>query len=235
MIQIEKLASLGKLSATVAHELNNPLSGILTYSKLISRKLKESSDNEVHSEKIEYLDLIADEASRCGKIVKDLLVFSHVDHEVFGKNDLIQIIDKSIKLISHHLEINNIELIRDFSIEGLLITCNPQKLQQALISILVNSVESMLDKGGKLIIKLYIEKNVIIIKITDQGTGISSSDLPHIFEPFYTSKEEKSSTGLGLSVAYGIIKLHNGDIEVESTSSKGTIFKISLPNNINSN
>ena len=235
MIQIEKLASLGKLSATVAHELNNPLSGILTYSKLISRKLKESSDNEVHSEKIEYLDLISEEASRCGKIVKDLLIFSHVDHEEFGKNDLVQIIDKSIKIISHHLEINNIKLIKDFSIEGLLITCNPQKLQQALISILVNSVESMLDKGGKLIIKLYIEKNVIIIKITDHGTGISSSDLPHIFEPFYTSKEDKSSTGLGLSVAYGIIKLHNGHIEVESTSSKGTIFKISLPNNINSN
>jgi len=233
MIQFEKLASLGKLSATVAHELNNPLAGILTYSKLISKKLKESNDKNIYSKEIEYLDLIADEANRCGKIVKDLLTFSHVDHEEFSKNDLIKIIDKSIKLIRHHLEINNIELKKDFSVKGFLIKCNPQKIQQALISLLINAVESMFQQKGTLTIKLTLEGKFVIIKIIDQGMGIPPVDLPYIFEPFYSTKDKKRGTGLGLSVVYGIIILHEGNIEVESTSSQGTVFKITLPINLN--
>ena len=233
MIQFEKLASLGKLSATVAHELNNPIEGILTYSKLISKKLKESNDKDVYSKEIEHLDLISDETNRCGKIVKDLLTFSYVDHEEFSKNDLIKIIDKSIKLIRHHLEINNIEFKKDFSVKGLLIKCNPQKIQQALISLLINAVESMYQQEGTLTMKLTLEGKFVIIKIIDQGLGIPPVDLPHIFEPFYTTKDKKRGTGLGLSVVYGIIKLHKGSIEIESSTPEGTAFKITLP--INSN
>lgn len=233
VLQIEKLASLGKLSATVAHELNNPLEGILTYSKLIIKKLKERNEDEVNSKAIEFLNLIADEASRCGKIVKDLLLFSHRDMEQFRKFDLIETIDKSIMLIKHHLEINNVKLIKEYPVESLEVYCNSQKIQQAMISLLINAIESMHNKGGEIKINLIVENANAILRIKDQGDGISQKDLPYIFEPFYTTKDAMKGTGLGLSVVYGIIKVHNGKIEVEETSEKGTTFKIVLPINQN--
>ena len=136
-------------------------------------------------------------------------------------------------MIRHHLEINNIELKKDFSVKGLLIKCNPQKIQQALISLYINAVESMYQQEGTLTIKLILDGKFVIIKIIDQGMGIPSVDLPYIFEPFYTTKDKKRGTGLGLSVVYGIIKLHKGNIEVESSTPKGTAFKITLPINPN--
>jgi len=233
VVQIEKLASLGKLSATVAHELNNPLEGILTYSKLISKKLK-NENNENYTKLIEYTDLISEESARCGKIVKDLLLFSHSDAEKFLVSDLVQIINKSIALINHHLEMNNIYLQRQFETEQMNILCNPQKIQQALMSILINAIESMSGKeDGKIIIRLNKENNRAVLRIIDFGNGIAESDLPHIFEPFYTTKDAMKGTGLGLSVVYGIINLHKGNIEVEKTSQEGTTFKISLPINLN--
>ena len=233
VLQIEKLASLGKLSATVAHELNNPLEGILTYSKLIIKKLKLKNEDEVNPKVIEFLNLIADEASRCGKIVKDLLLFSHRDAEQFRKNNIVEIIDKSVMLINHHLEINNVKLVKEYSTESIEVFCNPQKIQQALISLLINAIESMHNKGGEIKISLQSENENVVLRIKDQGDGISQKDLPFIFEPFYTTKDAMKGTGLGLSVVYGIIKVHNGKIEVEETSEKGTTFKIVLPINQN--
>lgn len=230
VIQIEKLASLGKLSATVAHELNNPLEGILTYSKLITKKLKEYSGNREFAQLIEYLDLISDESSRCGKIVKDLLLFSHKDDKKYEKTDITAILDKSIMLINHHLEMNKIMLIKDFKVSMLELFCNPQEIQQAFISLLMNAVESM-PNGGRIVIKLEKEKKSAIIRIIDEGTGISEKDFPHIFEPFYTTKEASKGTGLGLAIAYGIFSHHNGYVEVERTSPSGTILKVTLPIN----
>ena len=226
--QIEKLASLGKLSATVAHELNNPLEGILTYSKLIIKKLSAIQRDSEYSKMIEYLSLISDESSRCGKIVKDLLLFSHEEKDVFAKENLSTIIDKSITLIKHHLEIQKISLQKEYPEENVMINCNAQKIQQALMSLFINSIEAM-PHEGKIIVKLSIEKNQAVIRVIDEGTGISEKDLPHIFEPFYSTKEASKGTGLGLAVVYGIIANHNGQIDVENTSLKGTTFKIRLP------
>jgi len=233
IVQIEKLASLGKLSATVAHELNNPLEGILTYSKLISKKLK-AENNDNYKKLIEFTELISEETARCGKIVKDLLLFSHADAEKFVNSDLGQILDKSVTLINHHLEINNIKLTKEYPPEVVYIFCNPQKIQQAVMSILINAIESMSGKdSGKIFIKFKSEANEVIIRISDEGTGISQKDLPYIFEPFYTTKDAIKGTGLGLSVVYGIINIHKGRIEVEKTSITGTTFKIILPLNLN--
>ncbi len=230
IIQMEKLASLGKLSATVAHELNNPLEGILTYSKLISKKLKALDDGQDYSKLLEYLGIISDESARCGKIVKDLLLFSHSDLEEFTNADLIQIVDRSIALINHHLEINNVKLSKDFEKDYIEINCNPQKIQQALMSIFINAIESMSGNDNKeLKIKINLENDFVILRVSDTGSGIKDKDLPHIFDPFYTTKEFSKGTGLGLSVVYGIINMHNGKISVEDTSSSGTTFKISLP------
>jgi two-component system, NtrC family, sensor kinase len=230
--QIEKLASLGKLSATVAHELNNPLEGILTYSKLIIRKLQSIQKDSEYSKLIEYLELISGESSRCGKIVKDLLLFSHEEKDEFAKEDLAKIIDKSITVIRHHLEISHVTIEKDFSAHNIEIYCSGQKIQQALMSLLINAIEAM-PQGGKIIVRCTWENKNAIIRIIDEGTGISSKDLPHIFEPFYSTKDASKGTGLGLAVAYGIIANHAGTIEVEKTSLKGTTFKITLPLNEN--
>ncbi|RPI17733.1 MAG: sensor histidine kinase [Ignavibacteriae bacterium] len=231
IVQIEKLTSLGKLSATVAHELNNPLEGILTFSRLITKKLARENNDE-HIKLIQYAKMISDEASRCGKIVKDLLLFSHSDTEEFITSDLICLLDKSISLINHHFEINNIKLEKIFDTNELIIKCNPQKIQQMMISILINAIESMSGRNeGKITIKLTKEDKKAIIRISDTGFGISEKDLPYIFEPFYTTKEMAKGTGLGLSIVYGIVNQHKGKIEVEETSILGTTFKISLPIN----
>jgi two-component system NtrC family sensor kinase len=232
IVQIEKLTSLGKLSATVAHELNNPLEGILTFSKLISKKLT-SENKDGYAKLIQYTQMISDEASRCGKIVKDLLLFSHTDNEEFIESDLITLLDKSISLINHHFEINNIKLEKIFDSKDITIKCNPQKIQQMMISILINAIESMTGKSdGKMTIRLTKENDSAIIRISDCGSGISEKDLPYIFEPFYTTKEMSRGTGLGLSIVYGIVNQHKGKIVVEETSIKGTTFKISLPINL---
>ncbi len=231
IVQIEKLASLGKLSATVAHELNNPLEGILTFSRLISKRLT-SEDKEGYAKLIQYSQMISDEASRCGKIVKDLLLFSHIDGEEFIVSDLISLLDKSISLISHHFEINNIKLEKIFEAKDIALKCNPQKIQQMMISLLINAIESMSKRiEGKITLRLTKEDNKAVIRITDRGMGISEKDLPYIFEPFYTTKEMTKGTGLGLSIVYGIVNQHKGKIEVEETSIKGTTFKISIPIN----
>lgn len=235
IVENEKLASLGKLSATVAHELNNPLEGILTFSKLISKKLT-SENKDGYAKLIQYTQMISDEASRCGKIVKDLLLFSHTDSEEFIESDLINLLDKSISLINHHFEINNIELEEKYDAKDITLKCNPQKIQQMMISLLINAIESMSGKSeGKITIKLTKEDCKAVIRISDCGMGISEKDLPHIFEPFYTTKEMSKSTGLGLSIVYGIVNQHKGQIVVEETSIKGTTFKISLPIILNKN
>jgi two-component system NtrC family sensor kinase len=228
--QIEKLASLGKLSATVAHELNNPLAGILTYSKLITKKLQALNDNQENAKIIEYLELISHESARCGQIVKDLLIFSHSERGEFAEENLLTIIYHSTTVIKHHLEINGITLIKDYPDSPIMIYCAANKIQQAMISILINSIEAM-PNGGKITINVTIENSNVILRIIDEGTGIADNDLPHIFDPFYSTKTQSSGTGLGLAVAYGIITNHSGKIEVEKTSAEGTTFKITLPQN----
>lgn len=225
--QIEKLASLGKLSATVAHELNNPLAGILVMSKVIKKKIISSGKEDEYSEIIEQLDLISNESARCGKIVKDLLIFSHSEPDEFADEDLSKIIDKAVTVIRHHLEIHGIVLVKDYPDSPVIINCNAGKIQQALMALLMNSIEAM-PNGGKIVVKINLDKDDIILRIIDQGIGIAEKDLTHIFEPFYSTKEASFGTGVGLSVAYGIITNHNGNIEVEKTSEHGTTFKITL-------
>jgi len=225
---IEKMASLGKLSATVAHELNNPLAGILTYSKLISKKIQSIQKDSENQKIIEFLNVISHEAARCGQIVKDLLIFSRSEQDDFAQEDLLKIIDNCITVIHHHLEIQGIKIIKDYSAEPILLFCSADKIQQALMALLINSIEASPD-GGNITISITKESNSVVIRVKDEGIGISEKDLPHIYEPFYSTKEASTGTGLGLAVAYGIITHHKGKIEVEKTSTSGTTFKILLP------
>jgi Signal transduction histidine kinase len=162
------------------------------------------------------------------KIVKDLLIFSHSEQDKFAKENLLRIIDNGATVISHHFEIHGITLIKEYPKQPVEIYCNAYKIQQAIMSLLINSIEAM-PNGGKIIIKVSTEGNYVIIRITDEGIGIAAKDLPHIFEPFYTTKEASTGTGLGLAVVYGIITNHKGKVEVEKTSNQGTTFKVVLP------
>jgi len=231
MLMAEKMASLGKLSAMVAHEINNPLSGILSYLKLTDKLLKRDSTDEKNLENIyKYLDISASEVKRVGEIVRNLLMFSKRNFGEFGTDHLNTIIEKSSALIKHSLDVKGMELIIDIDQTGSdLLYCDPSGLQQMLMALMVNAIDAM-DKGGKLTIKTnYSQQDEITITVSDTGKGIPDDVLPHIFEPFFSQKESKKSIGMGLSVVYGIVHSHRGTIQVNSKLKEGTTFVITLP------
>jgi len=219
-----------KLSATVAHELNNPLGGILTYARLTQKKLASPNLTPEQLSSIqEDLSIIAEETTRCGNIVKNLLLFSKREMGEFAIVDLHGILDRCTQLVEHHLKLNNIKLVKDYQKGTAEVMCDKDQLQQAFLAILVNAVEAMPD-GGTLSIKTDSDsdKKKVKIQIQDTGSGISPEDLTHIFEPFFTTKKEGKGVGLGLSVCYGIIERHDGKINVKSTVGQGSTFIIEL-------
>jgi len=234
MVHIEKMASLGKLAATVAHELNNPLEGILTYAKLLKRRLENNSKiEEERDEILSELSIIIDETSRCGNIVKNLLLFSKQRVGEFKDEDIGQIIKRSIALISHHLEMNNVRLELDMPEHPVIVYCDAQQIEQMLLAMEINAIEAM-PEGGTLRIELKeVNSDKIQVKVIDTGVGIPENVLPHIFEPFFTTKKEGKGTGLGLAVVYGIVERHGGQISVESKVNFGTTFTIVLPKKSN--
>ncbi len=231
MVQMEKMVSLGKLASTVAHELNNPLEGVLTYAKLLKRMVKEGVQTSETVEEIQSeLSIIADETARCGNIVKNLLLFSKQKVGEFVEADIRVAIERSLNLIDHHLKIHNISLETDYQREPLMLFCAPQQIEQALLAIVINAIEAM-PEGGALKVEAhhFAATDAIHITISDSGIGIPDDALPHIFEPFFTTKENGKGTGLGLAVVYGIIERHGGTIEVQSKYHGGTTFTLLLP------
>jgi two-component system NtrC family sensor kinase len=231
MIQMEKMASIGKLSATVAHEINNPLAGVLTYAKLISKMCnKECISPEDKASMEKYLSIIKNETGRCGDIVKNLLLFSKKTGGDFRMEHLDTIVDNSLQLIDHHLKIQGITLVKEFNQVNDEIFCDANQVQQALIALYVNAVEAM-PKGGILTVKTdsINEGCTARIFVSDTGPGIPEEVKSRIFEPFFSTKMDGKGVGLGLPVVYGIIKRHKGSIQVISKINQGTTFIISLP------
>jgi two-component system NtrC family sensor kinase len=231
MVHIEKMVSLGTLAATVAHELNNPLEGILTYAKLLRKKIERGFPSpESIPEMVSELTLIADETARCGNIVKNLLLFSREKVGEFKDSDLHVIIERSLKLIDHHLKMNNIRSQVEIEEKPVILFCDAYQLEEALLALEINAVEAM-PAGGTfhISVKEIDYLNAVRIDVSDSGTGIKEEDMPHVFEPFFTTKKDGKGTGLGLSVVYGIIERHNGTISVESKPGIGTTFIITLP------
>lgn len=232
IVWTEKLASLGKLAATIAHEINNPLAGVLNYIRLM---IKILSRNHVSQEKLEdiarYLKLVESEIARCGEIVKDLLAFSRRTKITIESNRIEDIIDKTLNLISHDLEMKEIQLQKSIELNLPKVQCDFKQIQQVFLNLVYNASEAMAN-GGTLTVtanRASGSKEFLEVVISDTGSGIAKEDMDNIFDPFFTTKEEEKGVGLGLSVVYGIIAKHNGTIEVESELGKGSTFKVRLP------
>lgn len=229
LLLVEKIASLGKLSAVVAHEINNPLSGILTYAKLCLKMIQNPSSlsPEQNNSVVQFLSVIRDEAVRCGDIVKNLLVFAKKDFGKWTEESLNKIINNSLQLVKHKIQIKELELHQELAEGDDLIYCDASGIQHILVALFINAIDAT-SKGGKLKVKTFLLNSAqeVQIVVSDTGSGIPEEILPHIFEPFVSTKE---STGLGLSVVYGIIQQHQGEIEVESEPNQGTTFVITLP------
>jgi two-component system NtrC family sensor kinase len=229
ILQIEKMASLGRLSATVAHELNNPLEGILNYTKLISRRLKKAEATPVTTSTLEDLELIISEVQRCGNIVKNMLLFSKRQVGEFDMVPVATIVDKAVRLMQHHFKISNVTFRSEIADPNAALLCDENQIEQALVALFVNAVEAM-PQGGDL--KLTVGKDAsggIRMEIADTGAGITAEDLPHLFEPFFTTKKEGKGVGLGLSVVYGILERHEGTVSVQSEPGRGTSFTLTFP------
>jgi two-component system NtrC family sensor kinase len=229
IIHMEKMASLGKLSASVAHEINNPLFGILTYAKLLLRELPPDADGEQDNVR-RYVSIIEEESSRCGEIVKGLLDFARQSGGEFAPHHVHEIIEKTLILLRHHFEMQQIVVTAELHAGDDEIVCDAKQLQQAIIAPCINAVEAM-PQGGSLTVRTTEEGDEVAIDIIDTGVGIPENVLSHIFEPFFTTKEGQAGLGLGLAVAYGIVHRHRGRIDVESAPDKGTRFRITLPRN----
>jgi two-component system, NtrC family, sensor kinase len=229
LIQTAKMACKGELSAMVAHEINNPLSGILSYAKVSSKYLNSNNISPEILESVKKnLAFISDESKRCGNIVKNLLLFSRKSSEDFTEEHLNPIIDISVKVVDHSVQMKGLELLTQLDDCNDLIECDANGIRQVMVALIVNSVEAT-SPGGQITVKTdcHTDKDWIQIKVADSGKGIPEDVLPHIFEPFVSTKVK--GTGLGLSVVYGIVEQHAGKIEVESKVDQGTTFTITLP------
>ena len=229
----EKLASIGQLAAGIAHELNNPLTGVLTFTSLLRKKMPEGSQDA------EDLDLVIRETKRCASIIRRLLDFAREKVPVKGYFNLNQLIEETVRLVEHPALLRKIEVLMHLDAALPPIWGDADLIKQVMLNMIVNA-EQAIEGQGNIIVesrhhiappqKTGAEALPMVeITIKDSGCGIPEANLQRIFDPFFTSKEVGKGTGLGLSVSYGIIKAHEGQIKVESTVGVGTSFRIYLP------
>jgi two-component system NtrC family sensor kinase len=230
LVQEDKLLALGKLVASVAHEINNPIASILNFSKLLLSCLHEGAPSEEDLAKwSRWLQLTVHEAQRCRDIVVNLLSFARQQSLEPKRLDLGEIIDQIVQITRHRMEIEKVDLQYHLPQEPLEIWGDLTQIQQCFTNLLFNSLEAM-PEGGKLCIEAGLaDDGTVWAEVKDTGKGIAPEVLPHIFEPFFSTKSETQGVGLGLSMVYGIISEHKGRIEVDSQPGKWTKFRITLP------
>jgi two-component system NtrC family sensor kinase len=223
LTRTEKLTALGGMSAGIAHEINNPLGGILLYSNLVAEDIQEDSPAYQNIEKIIY------QANRCKNIVQNLLDFSRTATGEMLPLQINMVIHIALNLLRGQSMFHGIEIKTELAERLPEVIGDKSRLEQVFLNLFINAADAM-NGGGKLTIttKLSPDHEAVIV-VSDTGKGIEKEALPRIFEPFFTTKEPGKGTGLGLSLAYGVINAHQGTINVESEPGKGTTFMISLP------
>ncbi len=233
LLHSDRLASLGQLSASVAHEINNPLSGVLNLAMLMQRILKDDGipQNRVEEYR-KYLTQVINETSRVGRIVSDLLAFSRRSKPHSTNADLNAIVKTTLSLLSYKLKLSSVEVVEKLEDNLPRVRCDSSQMQQVVINLVMNGAEATHNREqGKLLINTRSDRKhkTAILEVKDNGEGIAPENLPKIFDPFFTTKGEGKGVGLGLSVVYGIVDAHGGDIEVKSKVGEGTTFIVTLP------
>ncbi len=232
IIQVEKSASLGKMAATVAHELNNPLSGIVTYAKLLARKVTRQLPEGPEKDKIiEDLDLIRAESMRCGQIVRDLLTYARAGSQELEPAHLHALIERALKLTAHHMELGHVTVEVKLELADDRVVCDGDQIIQALLALVINAAEAM-PEGGQLTVSTREapdDPTLAELIVSDTGVGIPGEIQERIFDPFFSTKADTKGVGLGLAVVYGIVKRHGGTIGVESAPGSGATFTIDIP------
>lgn len=231
LVQEDKLIALGKLVASVAHEINNPIASILNFVKFIKKGLAEGQTSAADlADYDRYLGICADEVQRCSHIVGNLLSFARQNSKLSRLVNLADMIQVAIQLTDHRMQLSNIELKVDLPPEGLMVWGDQSQLQQVVLNLIFNAMEAM-EQGGELVITGGVdqEQDTVWLEFSDSGAGISAEDLPNIFEPFFSTKADGSGVGLGLSMVYGILREHKGLVEVSSQPGQGATFRVILP------
>jgi two-component system NtrC family sensor kinase len=230
-LQQDKMAALGKLASAAVHEINNPIQGILTFAKLMRRSFDKKSLSEEEMEKFSsYLDLISVESDRCGRILQGLLAFSRKRDINKSAVDLTKTFQDIALLTRNRMKLQGISLCIERPSVMPAVYCDGDLMKQALLNLVLNSVEAM-PNGGLMVISVDVpwQAKQVMIRIQDTGPGIPKNVQSNIFEPFFTTKNDGKGTGLGLSIVYGIMLQHDGTIGVESAEGEGTTFVVTLP------
>ena len=222
LIQTEKLSSIGLLAAGVAHEVNTPLAVISTYAQMLAKQIAGDA------EKAPLLEKIAKQTFRASEIVNSLLNFSRTSTTEYVGVDLNKVLSETLTLIEHQLAKANIEVKLSLDERLPRIKGNAGKLQQVFLNLFLNARDAM-EAGGVLALKSHAGDGLVRVTVADNGSGIAPENLARVFDPFFTTKAVRRGTGLGLSVTYGIVKEHNGEIEVESDLGSGTRFVVTFP------
>ncbi len=226
LIQTEKLASLGRMAAGVAHAINNPLTGVVTFSHLMKQRCEPGSDDA------EDLDVIIEQAERCAKIIKNLLTFARATPSEKGQIVVNNVISKTMTLVKNQEKFHNVKFHMDLTKDQLVANGDGTQFQQICLNMFLNAADAMKLRGDITIKSHQVEENGkphAEIIFSDTGSGIKEENLPKLFEPFFTTKPVDKGTGLGLSITHGIVKHLGGSIRVESTLGEGTSFIVRLP------
>jgi signal transduction histidine kinase len=225
LIQAEKLTSLGQMAASIAHEINNPLAGVLVYTQLLSKKV--AGDTLKAEEALDYLSKMESEVSRCSRIIRNLLDFARQTEPTLRLVDIHQVIEQVLAMVGHQAQLQNVEIVKDFSPSLSKVMADFDQLQQIFTNLTLNAIQAMPD-GGRLTIRSSAVDGEVMIDIQDTGCGISKENMGKLFTPFFTTKAKGKGVGLGLAVVHGIIERHKGRIKVQSEVGKGTTFSVYL-------
>ena len=223
LVQSEKMAAVGTLSAGLAHEVKNPLSAVLGYAQLSKRKLEQPEAL------LKHLDTIETETRRCNEIIGNLMQFSRKEKGEHSQISVNEVVQKSIAIVDHQLSLKDVRIESELSEDVPDISGNANQLQQVLMNLMINAQQAIGEGGGTVKLETSVNGESVLITVLDTGPGVDDDVAAKIFEPFYTTKPAGQGTGLGLSVTYGIIQDHGGDISVKRADSGGARFVIKLP------
>jgi signal transduction histidine kinase len=226
LIQAEKLTSLGQMAASIAHEVNNPLAGVLVYTQLLSKKI--AGDNMPKEIALDYLSKMETELTRSTRLIRNLLDFARQSPPALREVNANDVLGRALDLAAHSAELQNIQVIKELAPSLPPLMADFDQLQQVCTNLMLNAIQAM-PEGGKLTLRTSADNSQLKIEVQDTGCGISPENMRKLFTPFFTTKGKGKGVGLGLAVAYGIIQRHQGKIEVQSKEGEGTLFTIYLP------